>query len=225
MNEVTWLAIWAFAFFASHILMSHPLRAPMVKAFGTMGFQVVYSIISLGTLIMAARAYSPAQEGANWMWTMNYYNWGIATFLVWIGMILFVGSVRRNPAMPHPEAKAYASSPAEGVYAITRHPMMWGFSLWAIGHIIVNPTVPSFIISAMIIGTALIGAAGQDKKKAALMGEAWDDWSSRTSFWPYGKGFNAFGTFALVGGTILFLGLSFAHQWLVGAKAGIFLWL
>ena len=31
-----------------------------------------------------------------------------------------------------------------GVFAITRHPMMWGFALWALVHAIVNPTPPAW---------------------------------------------------------------------------------
>ena len=81
------------------------------------------------------------------------------------------------------------------------------------------------LIGALLMVTKTIGAAGQDRKKAALMGEAWEDWASRTSFLPFANGLKPMGMFALIGGTILFLAATFAHQWYVGAKAGLFLWL
>jgi uncharacterized membrane protein len=107
------------------------------------------------------------------------------------------------------------------VFAITRHPMMWGFALWAIVHAIVLSTFASLTISATILFLALVGAAGQDRKKARLIGEPWRDWMRRTSFVPFGRGFASPGAFALVGGTLLWLAATWAHGALGYRPAGI----
>ena len=56
------------AFVGTHFAMSHPLRGPMVKAFGDVGFQVVYSIVSFATLAwvyFAFKAAPPADLGGS----------------------------------------------------------------------------------------------------------------------------------------------------------------
>jgi uncharacterized membrane protein len=68
---------------------------------------------------------------------------------------------------------------ARGVYAVTRHPMMWAFALWGICHIAVYPAAANIIL-------ALVGAALQDRKKEALQPDTWPDWEKRTSYWPFG---------------------------------------
>ena len=99
--------------------------------------------------------------------------------------------------------------------------MMWGFAIWALVHAIVVPTFASLTISATIAGLALIGAAGQDRKKARLVGEPWRDWVRRTSFVPFGRGFALPGAFATIGGTLVWLAATYAHGALGYRPAGI----
>ena len=89
-------------------------------------------------------------------------------------------------------------------------------------HAIVNPTRASLILSASIAFLALVGAALQDSKKERLLGEVWREWRSKTSFIPYGRGLKSADGFALVTGTLLWLGASWAHQALGGRPAGVF---
>jgi uncharacterized membrane protein len=142
--------------------------------------------------------------------------------LMWLGSVLFMGSLRRNPAFPRPGKKIERIDEPHGVFSITRHPMMWGFALWAVTHAIVNPTRASLILSASIAFLALVGAALQDSKKERLLGEVWREWRSKTSFIPYGRGLKSADGFALVTGTLLWLGASWAHQALGGRPAGVF---
>ena len=68
-----------------------------------------------------------------------------------------------------------------------------------------------------------MGSAGRATffKKQKLVGEAWCDWESRTSFVPYGRGVASAGGFALVGGTLLWLAATYAHVALGYRSAGI----
>ncbi|MFN4039918.1 MAG: NnrU family protein, partial [Erythrobacter sp.] len=51
MNDSLWALLAAnTAFVGSHFAMSHPLRAPMVKALGAGGFQGAYTLVSFATL-------------------------------------------------------------------------------------------------------------------------------------------------------------------------------
>ncbi|HSJ79096.1 MAG TPA: NnrU family protein, partial [Erythrobacter sp.] len=61
MNETLWILVAAnVAFVGTHFAMSHPLRAPMVKALGAGGFQAAYTLVSLATLAWVYFAFKAA---------------------------------------------------------------------------------------------------------------------------------------------------------------------
>jgi len=62
----------------------------------------------------------------------------------------------------------------------------------------------------------LVGSAMQDKKKKALMGETWHEWSAQTAFVPFTRGLASPGMFAFVGGTVLLLAATWLHPMPVG---------
>lgn len=226
MTGVAGLVLASAAFVGTHFAMSHPLRAPMVKALGERVFSLIYVVVSFVTLYGMTRYYGPASaEAPAPYWDPGQAGWIVATILMWIGSILFVGSLRSNPAFPTGGKPVTSIGAATGVFAITRHPMMWGFAIWALVHAIVNPTLASFIVSAAIAILALGGAYGQDHKKAKLVGEPWRDWVRRTSFIPFGRGFASPGGFALIGGTLLWLAATWGHGALGYHPAGIWAFL
>src|SRR3546814_10832629 len=107
------------------------------------------------------------------LWAVDDPLWALASLIVLVASILFMGSLVGNPALPAPGAAATAQRAPRGVFAITRHPMMWGFALWALAHALVMPTPAQLVLSATIAFLTLVGAAGQDVKKAKQMGDAW----------------------------------------------------
>jgi uncharacterized membrane protein len=211
------------AFVGTHFAMSHPLRAPMVKALGAMGFQVAYSIVSFATLGWVYVAFK-AMPGGD-LGGSGEAGWIVATALTLPAMILFAGSMLGNPALPTPMAEAQARSEPRGVFTITRHPMMWGFGLWALSHMVLFWSTRTMITAFAIGVLALVGAHMQDRKKRALMGEAWVQWESRTSYWPRLSGFATAGAVPWVLGLVLFAALSWAHIPLGGIPAGIWRWI
>jgi uncharacterized membrane protein len=222
MTGLTMLIVASVAFVGTHFLMSHPLRAGMVGALGEKGFALTYTLISFLTIGWMIWAYPPAAaESPAPLWDAGQAGWIVATLLMWLGSVLFMGSLRRNPALPRPGKRIEKIDDPNGVYAITRHPMMWGFALWAVVHAIVNPTEASLVLSFAIAFLALVGAALQDKKKAALLGDVWRNWLSKTSFIPYGRGLKSADAFALATGTILWLVATWVHGALGFRPAGI----
>lgn len=220
------LVLASTGFVGTHFAMSHPLRAGLARVLGERGFALVYSAVSIALLWAMSRFYGLAMaEAPNRYWDAGQAGWIVATVLMLVGSILFVGSLRRNPAFPNPSKPVTSIGPARGVFAITRHPMMWGFAIWALVHAIVLPTAASLVISAAIAILALGGAYGQDHKKEKLVGDPWRDWMRRTSFVPFGRGFASPGGFALVGGTLLWLAATWAHGALGHRPAGIWAFL
>jgi uncharacterized membrane protein len=210
------LALASAAFVGTHFLMSHMLRRPLVARMGEGPFRGLYSLVSIvlfGLMIWVYRRIGDQVP----LWDAGEAGWTVATALMFIGSILFVGSFVGNPALPGAPRPKGAPS---GVLAITRHPMMWGFALWAIAHVIVIATPKALVFDGAIIFLALVGAALQDRKKQGLMGETWHEWTAQTGFLPFARGLRSPGTFALVGGTVLFL----LATWLHPFPAGIWRW-
>lgn len=222
------------AFVGTHFLLSHPLRTSLVKMFGRGGFLGAYSLVAIATFLWVVFAFQAAPAGTP-AWEVGDGIWALATVLMLLGSILFTGSLIGNPALPGPPdvAKAATARPARGVFAITRHPMMWGFAFWALIHLLVSPQ-PRVIALTVAIGfLALAGSMGQDAKKAALMGDSWKDWSSRTSFMPFGNqiggvsGWNTAwpGRTVVLAGVALWLLASWLHPMLGAPVAGIWRWM
>jgi uncharacterized membrane protein len=212
------LFLSAAAFVGTHFLMSHPLRAPMVRAIGEGPFRGVYSLVSLitfGAMIYFYRACGREPQ----LWDAGEVGWIAGTIVMFIGSILFVGSFLGNPALPG--VRMSRGLKPSGVFAITRHPMMWGFALWAIVHLTLIAMPKALVFDGALILLALGGAAGQDRKKAGLMGERWHEWTAQTAFIPFTRGLANPGMIALVGGTLLFLIATWAHP----VPAGIWRWI
>jgi uncharacterized membrane protein len=207
----------AIAFVGTHFLLSHPLRGPLVRGSGERAFQGLYSIIALilfGAMIYFYRVIGREPP----LWDAGDAGWIAGTPLMWLGSILFVGSFVRNPALVG--SRGPAGGPA-GVFRVTRHPMMWGFAIWAAVHLGILAMPKALVFDGAIILLALAGAAAQDSKKARHMGEAWHEWTAQTAFIPFTRGVAYPGTVALIGGTLLFLIATWAHP----VPAGIWRWI
>jgi len=227
MDETTTLTVAAASFVGTHFLLSHPLRAPLVGRLGTGGFTIVYALVAFATLGWMSNAYKATPLTAP-LWEVGDGLWAVATLIMLVASILLLGSVIGNPAMPGPERPA--PKEARGAFAITRHPMMWSFALWGLSHILVFPIAANIIVSAAIIILALVGAALQDQKKAALQPAFWRSWQSHTSYFPFAAiagGRARFGGFRphdIAGGVIVWLAATWAHIPVAGIAAGIWRW-
>jgi len=217
----------SIAFVGTHFAMSHPLRAPMVRALGEKGFAGVYSLVSLATfawMIVAFRAVPPYESV---LWSgYDEVSWTLASLLTLVALVLFLGSLRGNPAFPgaqiHPEG---AQAAPRGVFAVTRHPMMWGFALWALAHVLIAPTGRTVVIGLAIGFLALVGAHLQDRKKQALLGERWTAWEARTHYWPRWRNLFGAGLGLWALSLVLWLAITWAHIPLAYVPAGIWRWL
>lgn len=217
------LTLSALAFLATHFLLSHPLRAPLVRALGEKPFQGIYSLIALITFgAMIYFYHAIGRRGEDQLWEVTDLMWIVGTVLMWLASILFVGSFIRNPAFPG--APGPKGGPT-GVFTITRHPMMWSFALWAAVHLAVVAMPKALVLDGTILLMALGGAAGQDVKKGRAMGDAWHEWTAQTAFVPFTRGVGNPGAIALIGGTVLFFLATWIHGAIGGMPAGFWRWI
>jgi uncharacterized membrane protein len=196
---------------------------------GEGAFLGVYSVIAVATLIWMIVAYRSAPLTAL-MWGVGNVLWAVATLLMLIASILLAGSLIGNPAFPKPGASNTSPGMARGVFAVTRHPMLWSFAIWGCAHILVYPTAKTFVVALAIVILALVGAALQDRKKERLQPDVWPQWERQTSFVPFAAiiagrtRLGLFGATALIGGLIFWLVATWAHIPLSGWRAGVWRW-
>lgn len=221
----------ATAFVGSHFLLSHPLRRSLTARFGEGRFLLIYTVVALATFgrLVAAALYAPA--GPVW-WIAGRGVWDLATIIMLGAAILVAGSLVGNPAVVDPTLKPRMPDEPRGVLAITRHPMNWAFTIWAIVHVVLWGTAGNLIVAGAMAVLAFFGSLAQDSKKARLLGDAWRSWEAKTSFWPFGaqlRGRTSWraavpGPRVLAGGVLLWLLATAAHQWTGGPVAGPWRW-
>lgn len=181
MGPLAHVVVSTSAFVGTHLLMSHPLRGGLVRGLGEKGFLGLYSLVSfatLGGMVWALRNVGPEP----FLWTAPDWAWTAASATMLIASILLTGSLIGNPALPGMPGGA---GEPRGVLAVTRHPMMWGFALWALAHAVVWPQPSVLVLCAGIALLALVGSAGQDAKKTRLQPDFWPHWRAKTGFVPF----------------------------------------
>ncbi|MEM8723997.1 MAG: NnrU family protein [Pseudomonadota bacterium] len=210
------------AFVGTHFAMSHPLRAPLVKMLGDLGFQIAYSLVSIATLAWVYFAFTAAPPTD--LPGSGDIGWAIATLLTVPALVLFAGSMAGNPALGLPGSEDMARAEPKGAFRVTRHPMMWGFALWALSHMVLFWSMRTMVTAFAMGFLALVGAHMQDRKKEVLMGDAWETWETNTSYWPRLGSLFGVGAGPWAIGLILFVFLSWLHLPLGGIAAGIWRW-
>ena len=224
MDPIASLTAANAAFVGSHFAMSHPLRAALVRTLGERGFMGVYSLVhGLASRRFRIRAAGP---GGELLWNgSSDAIWIISSLLTILSLALLFGSLKGNPALPETSVSAIELAEAGGAFAITRHPMMWAFAIWAISHILVWPSPRTLVTAAAMGLLALLGAHLQDHKKEQLLGEAWRGWEAKTSYWPRWAGLGRIGRLVWLHAIAAWLLLTWLHVWLAGIPAGIWRWL
>lgn len=216
-------------FVGSHLVLSHMLRAPMVAKMGRAMFMAFYSLVALMSFLWMIYAFRAVPQSAP-HWVPPDWLWVLASVVMLFASILFAGSLTDNPALPDPKARIYVTKPAQGVFVITRHPMMWSFILWGVVHILLMPTAANFVLAGSIVFLAFFGSLGQDRKKVKQMGTPWQGWRGRTAFFPFAMQMMGKAGWSdavpsrgvLLMGVLIWLGATWAHG---GMGAGIWRWM
>jgi hypothetical protein len=218
------LALGMTSFVGTHLLLSHPLRAGMVRRFGDQGFLGIYSLVGLATFSWTVIAFGRASSAPQLWDGQATVPWVLACVLTLVAAALFLASLVGNPALAGTDVSGLATRLPSGVFKITRHPMMSAFALWGVAHILVAPSPRTIILAGGITALAVIGSRGQDAKKVALYGQEWRMWMKRTPFWPK---FGALGNLGVVwlAAVPVWLLLTWLHLKLALIPAGIWLWI
>lgn len=221
------LAIAGLAFLGIHILPATPLRQKAVAAIGEGAYLGVFSVISLALIWLWIRAFNAtAYDAALWSYP-EWWPWLKAAIMVIATVLLVAGLSSPNPTLPQGGKLLERPDVGAGIFAVTRHPLMWSFALWGIAHLISQPNWRGFWLFGLFTITALGGALLQERRKAESYGASWDRFAAKTSFIPFlailqGRarlslgeiGWWRIGLAVLIWALLLYL-----HVWLFGAPA------
>ncbi len=171
----------AIAFLATHFISSTPLRPLLAQAIGERGYIVAYSLLAFATLGWMIWAFNRAPVEPLWPGLRL-----APAILMPFSFILFAcGLFSRNPTAVG-QAKAMASAePARGIIRVTRHPVMWGFILWAIAHILARGETKATVFFGAFLVLAALGALLIDRRKEQTLGEDWKRFAAVTSYFPF----------------------------------------
>jgi uncharacterized membrane protein len=173
--------IGAFAVFLMlHSIPAIPdIRLRIIRSIGKPAYIATYSAASLAALawlFAAALAldYVPLWELRPWHAAMTFMLAPIGCFFVLAGLM------SANPL----SISIRSSGPAGAVVRITRHPVQWGFALWALGHVIANGDLRSLLLFGGLGLFALAGIPMAERRARKRLCDRWEIYAAQTSVWP-----------------------------------------
>lgn len=179
------LAIAGILFLGIHIVPATPLRARAVASMGEGAYMGLFSLLSLAIFAWWAAAFrATPSDPAAWDYAA-WWPWLKAPLLL-LAAVLFVGGLSSpNPTLPNGGKLLGRPDVGQGVFAITRHPLMWSFALWGIAHLISQPNWRGLWFYGLFAATAIGGAILQEGRKGAAYGASWRRFTAKTSFTPF----------------------------------------
>jgi uncharacterized membrane protein len=175
------LILACIVFLATHFVSSTPLRAAAVAAMGEKAWLGLYTVVSFATIGWMVWAYNRAPVEHLWA------GWRLAPAILmpFAFTLLAGGLLTRNPSAVGQHKALKAEEPARGMLRVTRHPMMWGFMLWALAHILAQGELKASLFFGTFLVLAGLGAALIDARKARTLGEDWQRFAAVTSYLPF----------------------------------------
>lgn len=178
--------IAAAAFFTGiHLLVSGTsLRDRLVRRLGERLYVAGFSLASAVGLAALIYAYGQVREPQ----VTGLLAWrGVAAGGMFVALALIVFGVgSRGPTAVGGRSPSEGDDdPARGIHRITRHPMLWGFMVWAAIHMAFNPQPVSLIFFGAFLLTAAVGTVSIDAKRRRQWGSRWQRYEARTSNLPF----------------------------------------
>ena len=156
------------------------LRDVVVARIGDGPFRGLFSLVSILTLAFLIWCWGGSATTPIW-YAPIWLRWVLVAVML-VAFVLFVASVSgRNPTMIGGDT----AQPPRGIQRVTRHPMLWSFTLWAAVHLIGNGDSAAIVFFGAFLVTALAGMPSIDAKLARRDPATWQALSAATSIVPF----------------------------------------
>lgn len=189
---MTEFALAGIVFLAAHSLPSvRPARAWLRARLGARGYAVAFSLTSLALLVWLLSAAVRAPSVA--LWAPPVWAYHLTLLLAPIGTVLVAaGLVRPNPLSIGFVVRGFDPD-RPGLAGISRHPVLWGFLLWAVGHL---PANGDLVAVSLFTALGLFSLAGfwlVDRRHRRQLGAGeWQRLSARAPALPFARGLPRF---------------------------------
>ena len=160
MTPTAMLALATAAFIVTHFASSTPLRAALVARIGERPYQGLYTLMAFITLGWMGWAFAQAPREPLFSGFRE-----IPYVLMPVAFVLLACGFYRNPTIVGFDKMLGSADPARGIIRVTRHPIMWGFMLWAAAHILARGDVRSLIFFGGLFLVAALGTILMDARK------------------------------------------------------------
>jgi uncharacterized membrane protein len=230
MKPMLSLALACALFVLLHVVVSGTrLRDVIVGVTGERPYLGLFSLATLVSIVWMAYAYNRAFLAANndFVWSFGPAVTHLAIPLVLIAFLLAVpGLMTPNPTAVAAGRLLEGADPAQGMNRITRHPFLWGVTIWAAFHLLANGDRASILFFGTFLVVALLGTTLIDAKRRRAYGERWSQFAQKTSNVPFAailSGRNTLklseiGWWRIVAALAVFAAVLFIHPWLFSAS-------
>lgn len=178
-----WLALLGafMLFLGAHAIPMRPgIREPLTRVMGRRGYIAGFSLLSLLLLYLVILAANAAPFVLLWgpfLWS----RW-LVNLVMPVAILLGTFGV----AAPNPfavEGRKTGFDPERpGIAGLTRHPLMWAFTLWAGAHLIANGDLAHLLLFGPLLGFAVGGLFGAEARARRAPGFA--EAAAHTSMFP-----------------------------------------
>ena len=224
------LAAAAAVFIAIHLLVSGTtLRDRLTARLGVGPYLGLFSLGSTIGLVWMGWAYAKVRhDPANTVfWGVTPETRNLQVVLTFIAFLFILpGLLTSNPTSVGGEGALSRPDSVQGMLRITRHPFLWGISIWAAGHLMVNGDLASFILFGTMLVLGLFGPLSIDAKRRRALGDQWNAFAARTSNIPFAaiiSGRQAFRPheigWRILPAIIVWGAIAYFHTFLFGVRA------
>ncbi|WP_137155604.1 NnrU family protein [Rhizobium sp. FKL33] len=166
-------------FIALHSVPAIPaLRGRLIEKMGRRAYLIAYSVVS--TLVLGWLFYEALQTDYIELWEPTPWQAWITFLLAPVGLFLVTaGLISQNPFSVTLRRQ---TDKVGAIVRFTRHPVLWGFFVWAIGHIAPNGDLRSLLLFGGFALFSLGGVAMQERRSRKRLGARWNSMADGTSF-------------------------------------------
>lgn len=223
-ENITNLILASVAFTGGHFFFSHiPVRKKIIAKTSGESFLGLYSLYSIITIFLLVQAWRHAPRVILW-YPAEWARYVAIPLMFFACIFMVAGMTTKNPTSVGQESVLGKSDSVSGIIKITRHPSLWGFTLWSLAHLITNGDSAGLVFFLAFGILAFFGMFHIDYKRKVLKGEEWTDFSAKTSLIPFEAIIQGRTTFSIkeigppkiMGGIILFFILLFFHKYVSG---------
>ena len=227
---MTSLIAAALVFLALHLVIAGTrVRDTIVAAIGERAYLGLFSLASVGVIVWVAMSYRAAVASASNLQLFDLGN-GVDNLAIPVLLVAFLlgvpGLLMPNPTSVGQSSAAAKDETVHGVLRITRHPFLWGVTIWSAFHFCATGDYASVILFGTFFVLALVGTVSIDAKRERKLGAQWGAFAQRTSNLPFAaiaSGRNSFQAreyfdWRFLAALALFLVVLFAHARVIGVS-------